>query len=286
MDPFRLPLSILLLVLAGGAPGVAAPPRLTCRWERNMLTIAGEHLPGKELQIHYLEAYCRPGSTSRDWHETVIGHTTELVAQSDDRTSLELQCTLRDGVTVKHLVTCRGDEVIFQLVAHNPTATASLAHWAQPCVRVGEFTGTGESSTDDKYAYLGHSFIVLNGRLATMPTADWATEARYTPGQVWCPAHVPRTDVNPRPLSTVIPDNGLIGCFSADRRMILAMAWEPYQELFQGVIRCLHSDFRIGGLAPGETRKIRGKIYFVKNDVPALLRRYGKDFPEQGRPKR
>ena len=31
----------------------------------------------------------------------------------------------------------------------------------------------------------------------------------------------------------------------------MATAWEPYQELFQGVIVCLHSDFRIGGLEAG-----------------------------------
>ena len=62
--------------------------------------------------------------------------------------------------------------------------------------------------------------------------------------------------------------------------MILATAWEPYQELFQGVIVCLHSDFRIGGLEPGESKRIRGKIYLVDADVPALLTRYRKDFPE------
>ena len=62
--------------------------------------------------------------------------------------------------------------------------------------------------------------------------------------------------------------------------MIYATAWEPYEELFQGVIRCLHSDFRIGGLAPGETKTIRGKIYIVPNEVDALLARYNKDFPE------
>ena len=61
--------------------------------------------------------------------------------------------------------------------------------------------------------------------------------------------------------------------------MIFATAFEPYQELFQGVIRCLHSDFRLGGLAPGETLEIRGKIYLVKNDEAALLERYRKDFP-------
>ena len=63
--------------------------------------------------------------------------------------------------------------------------------------------------------------------------------------------------------------------------MIFATAWEPYQELFQGVNHCLHSDFRIGGLPPGETKIIRGKIYFVPNDVAALLDRFAKDFPEQ-----
>src|SRR5207247_7235398 len=78
-----------------------------------------------------------------------------------------------------------------------------------------------------------------------------------------------------------VPDNGLIGCFSADEKMIFAVAFEPYQELFQGVAACLHSDFRIGGLKPGETKNIRGKIYFVPADVNALLKRYQADFPEQ-----
>jgi hypothetical protein len=46
------------------------------------------------------------------------------------------------------------------------------------------------------------------------------------------------------------------------------------------VARCLHSDFRLGGLAPEATLQIRGKIYIVPNDVPALLKRYRRDFPE------
>ena len=90
---------------------------------------------------------------------------------------------------------------------------------------------------------------------------------------------MPRADVNPRPLHPDVPGNGLIGCFSGDGSMIFATAFEPYQELFQGVIRCLHSDFRLGGLAPGETLKISGKIYLVKNDETALLKRYRNDFP-------
>ena len=47
----------------------------------------------------------------------------------------------------------------------------------------------------------------------------------------------------------------------------MAVAWQPYQELFLGVITCIHSDFRIGGLAAGETTEIRGKIYVVDADV-------------------
>ena len=46
------------------------------------------------------------------------------------------------------------------------------------------------------------------------------------------------------------------------------------------MIVCLHSDFRIGGLEPGETRQVRGKIYVVPADVEALVKRYEKDFPE------
>jgi hypothetical protein len=72
----------------------------------------------------------------------------------------------------------------------------------------------------------------------------------------------------------------LIGCFSGDEKLIWATAWEPYQELFQGVGRCLHSDFRLGGLQAGETKLVRGKIYIMRNDVPALLERYLRDFPE------
>ena len=98
------------------------------------------------------------------------------------------------------------------------------------------------------------------------------------PGQVWAAPGVDRRDVNPRPLSVWTPSSGLIGCYSADERSILATAWEPWQELFQGVIACIHSDFRIGGLAPGERKKIRGKLYIVEADLKSLVRRYQRDF--------
>jgi hypothetical protein len=271
----------LLLLIPGVALGQAAEPaKLKLHWAKNYLTISGNHLPGKEMRIHYLEAYCRDNSQTTDWSKhTVVGHKTSLVSRCADGSQIKLHCEVSDGVTVEHVITAKHDEVEFQLTAHNPTNKRSETHWAQPCIRVGKFTGTGADVTPDKYAYIKKSFVYLDDKRAMMPTREWATEARYIPGQVWAGPGVPREDVNPRPLHPAVPSNGLIGCYSADNGMIFATAFEPYQELFQGVIRCLHSDFRLGGLKPGETLKIRGKIYIVKNDEKALLKRYNRDFP-------
>ena len=202
-----------------------------------------------------------------------------MVSRSADGSLLRLHCDVNDGVSVEHVITATHDEVDFTLTAHNPTEKRSVAHWAQPCIRVGKFTSTGWDTNADKYAYIKKSFVYLDGKRTMMPTQDWATEALYIPGQVWAGPNVPPADVNPRPLHPDVPSNGLIGCFSGDGSMIFATAFEPYQELFQGVIRCLHSDFRLGGLGPGETLQIKGKIYLVKNDEAALLKRYHNDFP-------
>lgn len=283
----QLRLTALFAILFVLHPLHAAEPRLTLERTNHWLVIRGPHLPASGIRINYLEAYCRAGSTDADWvKHTVLKHTNEFLSLSTDKRVLKLRDTLTDGVIVEHTITAKADEVEFQLVAHNPTATRSEAHWAQPCVRLAPFMGFAQDTGGDLDDYLPKCFLFLDGKLARMPTRDWTKTARYTPGQTWCPAHVPRTDVNPRPLSPHVPSNGLIGCFSADEKWIWASAWEPYQELFQGVARCLHVDFRLGGLKPGERKNIRGKIYVVKNDVAALLARYAKDFPEHHKPPR
>ncbi|HJT34816.1 MAG TPA: hypothetical protein VJ783_22505 [Pirellulales bacterium] len=283
MDPrpqLLTPCSAVVLCLGIFLPAVPnaaaadADQRLTISWKDNYLTIRGKHVPSGELSIHYLEAYCRPGSTDRDWGETVIKHRTELVSADDAGQQIKLRCRLDDGVQVAHTIIAGDEEVEFRLVATNPTDKPSQAHWAQPCIRLDTFTGHGQ---DD---YLPQCFIFLDGQLTRLPTRPWAMKARYVPGQVYCPPHVDRDDVNPRPLSDLVASNGLCGAFSADGKWIMATAWEPYQELFQGVRVCMHSDFRIGGLKPGETKRIRGKIYIVPADVPVLVRRYEGDFPE------
>jgi hypothetical protein len=260
-------------------------PGLTLKRDHSFLIIQGAAIPGGDIRINYLEAYCRAGSTDADWvKHTVIPHTNELVSASPDGREIRLRDTLADGLIVDHTIRAGHDEVTFELIAHNPTNKRSEAHWAQPCVRLGAFTGFSATdfsgNIDD---YLPKCFIFLDGKLTRLPTPVWEKKARYTPGQEWAAPGVPRTDVNPRPLNPLTPGNGLIGCFSGDNSMIFATAWEPYQELFQGVVRCLHSDFRLGGIGAGETRRITGRIYLVPNDVSALLARYRRDFPNQSR---
>ena len=280
MNRTHLPIvCIAILMTAVGCQQPTTDLRLS--WDQNILTVHGDHLPDGKVQVWYLEAYCRPGARDQPWDKTTIGHTTELLKASADGKQLQLRCTLKDGVTVLHKITASSDEVDFQLSATNPTDKTSEAHWAQPCIRVGAFTGTGAATTEDKYAYIKRSFVFQDGKQSFMPTPGWSTQAQYTPGQVWIPKQVPRADANPRPHHPHVTDNGLIGCVSADKKWVLATAWAPYQELFQGVIRCLHSDFRIGGLKPGQSKTVRGKLYILPNNTDALLKRYHQDFPKQ-----
>lgn len=267
--------SLVCWLLAACVPLAAGDQRATLElhWKEEFLTIHGP-FPSGSLTVMYLEAFCRPAGHERDWGETVIKHTTELLERNPQGTQLRLRSTLADGVVVDHMITAAGDEVDFRLVASNPTQRASEVQWAQPCIRVGPFTGKSQED------YISHCFVFIDGKLERLPTEPWATEARYTPGQVYRAPGVRPDDVNPRPLSPLVPSNGLCGCFSADGRWIMATAWEPYHELFQGVITCIHSDFAINGLEPGEQKEIRGKIYLVPADVEALLARYERDFPE------
>lgn len=256
---------------------------LTIEWQKKYLKIKGD-FPGNEIVIHYLEAYCRAGSTDRDWRETVIRHQSELISASKDGKRIELRDKLSDGVIVKHVITAGKDEIDFQVSATNPTKNVSQADWAQPCIRVDKFVGVSTDGARERIPeYAKKCFLYIDGKLARMPTHPWADKARYVYGQVYVPAGVNRNDVNPRPLSISVPSNGLCGCFSKDEKQIFAVAWEPYQEIFLGVITCIHSDFRIGGLQPGETKTIRGKIYVVHNDPAALERRYQNDFPQHSK---
>src|SRR5215831_9716620 len=91
---------------------------LTLAREDNWLIVRGEVIPGKEIRINYLEAYCRAGSTDADWvQHTVIPHSNELISLSPDRNLLRLRDTLADGLIVEHTISTKEDEVDFRLLA-------------------------------------------------------------------------------------------------------------------------------------------------------------------------
>ena len=271
------------LTSSSGAAAAAGQKRLRIDWQRRILTITGDQLPAP-VEVLYIEAYCRPGSTHRRWGETVIKHESKRVDDGDDPHRVEIVDTLADGVIARHTITAGTDEVDFRITLTNPTDRPSEVWWAQPCVRVDRFTGT---TRDDRLAlypaYIRRSFLFIDGKLARMPTRPWATKALYTPGQVYRLNHVNPDNVNPRPLSPLIASNPIVGCFSADGSKLMAIAFVPCQEIFQGVIACLHSDFRVAGLAPGQTKQVRGKIYFLDADIDRLLDRFRRDFPRYGR---
>ncbi|HUL51322.1 MAG TPA: hypothetical protein VLU94_01930, partial [Candidatus Nitrosotalea sp.] len=169
-------------------------------------------------------------------------------------------------------IRARQDEVEFQLTVRNAGREFADLQWFQPCLRVDRFTGRGQSN------YYERCFIFTERGLTTLDQTRRAEEAIYRGGQVYVPSGIDLNDVNPRPISPDRPVNGLIGCYSSDNQFMLATAWDRTQELFQGVIVCIHNDPRVGGLKPGEMKKLRGKIYLIRNDPVALLKRYDRDF--------
>ncbi len=265
------------LAAAIGCAGPSGGDSLRISWARDMLTVSSPGIPGGSVEIWYLEAFCRRGSTHRDWNETILPFRTEPIAADADGRRVRLHTVVDDRVDIEHDIRAGVDNVDFRLTITNRTAEPVDIEWAQPCMRVGGFTGLGQDE------YYRRCFLFTDAGLTRMDQTHRETKARYVPGQVYVPAGVDLNDVNPRPISRTRPVNGLVGCFSADESMILAMAWDDTQELFQGIIVCIHSDLRIGGLKPRETKHRHGKLYVVPNDVPRLLARYRHDFPSGSR---
>ncbi len=259
----------LLTAFVAACSAFAQHP-LHVTWTNNMLRITGPQVPGGYVEIWYLEAFCKSGSTHRKWDQTTIPHKTEL---TDPRPHhLQLRTRVEPSIVMTHVLRTKADEVDFEVTVRNEGSEFVDVQWFQPCMRVNRFAEANQTN------YIDKSFIFTADGLQLLSKLPRTEEAIYRGGQVYVPEGIPMEDVNPRPISKVRPANDLIGCFSADNKKVLATAWDQTQELFQGVIVCLHNDPRIGGLKPKEERKLRGKVYILDNDPNALLARYRKDF--------
>src|SRR4026209_2682567 len=88
---------------------------LHIQWKDNTLTISGEDLPGKKMKLTYLEAFCKTGSTNRDWNDTKIPHETKLVFAGDNDKHIKLRTMVQPDIEVLHDISARNDEVEFDL---------------------------------------------------------------------------------------------------------------------------------------------------------------------------
>lgn len=245
---------------------------VTIRWHDRMLTISPKRIAPMEIQVWYIEAYVRSGSTDQAWEESTLPQRMTLLESDPVGQRLLIESVVAEDVIGRHEIRVVGDTVRFDVVFENRGSRFVDLQWMQPCVRVGEFTG------QDQDDYHKKCFIFTKQGLKYLDDLPRTIKARYLGGQIYVPHGVPLEDVNPRPLSQVRPVNSLIGAISADERFIVATAWQPLQELFQGVIRCIHADPRIGGLRPGERKKVWGYFYCMNNNMSELLERYGQDF--------
>jgi hypothetical protein len=260
---------LIIVALAFGPP--VARAQLSFAWTNNLLTLTGPELPGNKLEVWYLEAFCRPGSRNRDWRETTFPHKTELL--SSDGKVLKFRTRVQPQVEVLHEVRASADEVSIEFNFINHGKERADIEWFQPaCIRVEPFTQRQQSN------YINRAFIYTTNGFTRLADTRRTEEALYRGGQVYVPAGINLDDANPRPISRDKPVNGLIGCISGDNRYLLATASDRTHELFEGVYVCMHSDPHVGGLAPGEKKTLRSKIYLLKNDVAELLRRYERDF--------
>jgi len=249
----------------------AAPDQnIKLDYNGRMLSVTHPLLGNKPLKIDCMEAYCKKGSTHRRWDKTIIPQQNKMLSKSPHE--IKVKTSLASGVEVMHRFAVVADEILFEATFTNLTGKPVDVEWMQPCIRVGDFTGLGQDE------YIRKCFIFTKKGLTRLNETNRTEEAIYRGGQVYVPAPINRNDVNPRPLSPDVPTNKLIGCFSADEKALLATAWTDVQELFQGVIVCIHADPHIGGLGPNQTKKIWGKLYIIPNDINELLWRYQRDF--------
>jgi hypothetical protein len=262
---------LCMLISMGPTDAVAA---LEISWTNNLLTVSDARLPGGKLEVWYLEAFCRSGAWGRDWRKTTLPHHTTLTWADPQRHHLKFLTTVEPGIEVTHQIRAAQDELDLRFSMINKGSQRVDVQWFEPaCIRVAGFTGCDQSN------YVARSFVFTQRGMTTLDQLRRTTNAMYLGGQVYLPANVDARDANPRPICRDHPINGLIGCFSADNRWILATASDRTHELFEGVYVCLHSDPRVDGLGPGEIKQVRSKLYFLPNDPKVLQQRYHDDFP-------
>src|ERR1044072_4787279 len=109
------PIVLAFLFLAGNA---FAAEGLRISWTNNLLTLSAPDLPGKTMDIWYLEEFCRKGANKQDWGKTTIPHKTTLLESDADGRRLKLLTKVGD-VEMVHVLRAIEDEVDIQYELEN-----------------------------------------------------------------------------------------------------------------------------------------------------------------------
>jgi hypothetical protein len=75
-----------------------------------------------------------------------------------------------------------------------------------------------------------------------------------------------------------VADFGCIVCQSIDRRETYGAGFERAYSLSCAVNSCVHVDAWLGIVPAGETRKVRGRFYYMKADPYQIIARFQRDF--------
>ena len=77
---------VVVGIALGGAVGCSTETGVELRitWENKILRIDGDEIPGGPVEVWYLEAFCRTGSTNRNWRETTIPFSMEKLEADPD----------------------------------------------------------------------------------------------------------------------------------------------------------------------------------------------------------
>ena len=220
---------------------------LTLKLSHPTLHIYGSHLPDKMINVNF--------------KETRFSGIAEIRSLSENEKVIRRRYNLEKYVEIEQIITAGEDEVDFHFTVKNTGDAPSKMHEIQAMVDISGFIGRSydygyHEKMEKRYHYLRKCLIYRDNKLMRL--------SEVKPWQAWYP----------------VRSKGLIGAFSADEKLIFAMAWEPHEEFAQDPFLNLRSIVRIDSVKPGEVKNVHGKVYLVPHDVPELLTRYAKDFSE------
>lgn len=142
-----------------------------------------------------------------------------------------------------------------------------------PCFNPGPREARDEQFVNDKTYFLAADALVqlakreihFNDRFRRAVDAE-ARDGRYVWSDKW-------------PLAEPNAAAGLLLRESSDGRWVTGIAWEDFLSA-QGhnPWDCMHLSVRVGPLKPGESKRIRGRMYLFPGDKQKLLERFQADF--------